>query len=80
MVRNRIHGVIDRHPLLERPALKDVFSNQGVNWLRRVGVPGDEWLLLDQDMELHTTLQTQIKAIEKRMAEVNLTLLLREAA
>jgi transposase len=72
MVRNRIHSVIDRHPLLERPAFKDVFSNQGINWLRRVGVPGDERLLLDQDMELHTTLQTQIKAIEKRVAEANL--------
>jgi transposase len=72
MVRNRIHNIVDRHPLIERPAVKDVFCNQGVNWLRRVKLPGDERLLLDGNMELHTTLHSQIKAMEKRILEANI--------
>ena len=35
MIRNRIHCVIDRHPLLERPAMKDILSNQGKAWMKR---------------------------------------------
>jgi transposase len=27
MIRNRIHTVVDRHPHLERPTVKDLFSN-----------------------------------------------------
>ncbi len=29
MIRNRIHCVVDRHPQLARPAVKDIFSHQG---------------------------------------------------
>ena len=71
MARNRIHNVIDRHPLLERPAVKDIFCNQGIHWLRRVKLPADERALLDQDLELHTLLQAQIKDMEARVKQSN---------
>jgi transposase len=39
MIRNRIHTVVDRHPQLERPAVKDLFSNQGKAWMKRAPLP-----------------------------------------
>ena len=39
MVRNRIHTVLDCHPRIERPAVKDPFSNQGKAWMKRVELP-----------------------------------------
>lgn len=70
-VRNRIHNVIDRHPQLPRPVFKDVFCNQGIAWLRRVKLPKAERVLLDQSLETHTLLQSQIKAMEERVAKIN---------
>lgn len=65
MIRNRIHCVLDRHPLLERPAVKDVFSNQGKAWMKRAPLPPADRLLLDDDLALHALLQTQVDALEK---------------
>jgi transposase len=70
-VRNRIHNVIDRHPRLPRPAFKDIFCNQGIAWLRRVALPAAERALLDQDLETHSLLHAQIKAMEERIKHIN---------
>ena len=64
MIRNRIHCVIDRHPQLERPAVKDVFCNQGKAWMKRAPLPTADRKLLDDDLALHALLQTQIDALE----------------
>ena len=69
MIRNRIHCVIDRHPLrhplLERPAVKDVFSNEGKAWMKRAPLPPADRTLLDDDFAIHALLQTQVGALEK---------------
>ena len=65
MIRNRIHCVIDRHPLLERPAVKDIFSNQGKAWMKRAPLPPADRTLLDDDLAIHALLQTQVDALEK---------------
>ena len=70
-VRNRIHNIIDRHPRLPRPAFKEVFCNQGIAWLRRVELPAAERALLDQNLETHSLLQTQIKQMEERIKTIN---------
>lgn len=67
-VRNRIHCVIDRHPGLPRPAIKDIFCNQGLAWLKRANLPASERALLDEDLELHALVQGQIKAVEARVS------------
>ena len=71
MIRNRIHTVLDRHPQLERPSVKDIFSNQGKAWMKRAPLPPAERTLLDEDLELHATIQTQIGALEARIATEN---------
>jgi hypothetical protein len=64
MIRNRIHSVIDRHAQLKRPVVKDLFSNQGKAWMKRAALPVADRTLLDEDLALHTFLQTQIDALE----------------
>jgi transposase len=39
MLRNRIHTVVDRHAHLERPVVKDLFSNAGKAWMKRAALP-----------------------------------------
>jgi transposase len=67
MIHNRIHTVIDRHPQLERSAVKDIFCHQGIAWMKRAPLPDSERALLDEDLELHTQLQSQITMLEKRI-------------
>lgn len=71
MIRNRIHSVIDRHPHLERPAVKDFFSNQGKIWLKRAPLPPVERMLVDEDLELHALLQSHIEMLEKDIVASN---------
>jgi transposase len=71
MVRNRIHTVLDRHPRLERPAVKDVFSNQGKAWMKRAELPTADRQLLDEDLELHELLERHILALEERVETDN---------
>ena len=71
MIRNRIHCVIDRHPLLERPAVKDIFSNEGKAWMKRAPLPPADRTLRDDDFAIHALLQTQVGALEKIIAADN---------
>ena len=72
-IRNRIHTIIDRYPKAERPVYKDKFCNQGIAWLKRVPLPPPDRHLLDEDLELHQTIQHQIKQLEERIQEDNAT-------
>lgn len=68
-LRNRIHTVVDRHPKLPRPVVKDIFSKKGLAWLKRAELPGSERALLDQHLELHESIQTHIRALEERIEQ-----------
>jgi transposase len=70
-IRNRIHCVIDRFPKIPRPELKDLFTQKGLAWLRRAELPPTERTLLDEDLDLHTLLTTQIKSLETTIATDN---------
>ena len=71
MARNRIHTVLDRHPRLQRPAVKDPFCNQGKAWMKRVELPLADRQLLDEDLELHELLDRHIRALEQRIEADN---------
>lgn len=71
MLRNRIHTVVDRHPHLERPAVKDLFSNAGKAWMKRAALPAADRMLLDDDLALHTLVQTHLDALEAVIATDN---------
>ena len=67
MVRNRIHTVLDRHPRLPRPEVKDPFCQRGLAWMKGVELPLPDRQLLDEDLELHGLLERHIRALEDRI-------------
>ena len=66
-IRNRIHTVVDRHPGLPRPVFKDIFCKKGLAWLARVEMPRPDRQLLDDDLQLHATIESQVSVLEKRI-------------
>jgi transposase len=71
MIRNRIHTVIDRHPQMERPEVKDIFCKKGQAWMKRAPLPETDRQLLDDDLAIHALLQTQVEALEKTIVTDN---------
>jgi transposase len=69
MTRNRIHSLIDRHPRVERPVFTDLFGKRGLSWLNRIKLPAGERAVLDDELQLHALLQTQVKTMEERIGK-----------
>lgn len=62
MVKNRIHAILDRHPdiLSQAPSVSDLFGASGMEWLRRLVLPGEDNRLLISELELLEVLKRKI--------------------
>lgn len=71
MVKNRIHDLLDRHPLIRAERSSEgLFSAAGVAWMRRVGLPEQDRFLLDSDLDMLAHLDGQIQRLERSLAQV----------
>ena len=66
MVKNRIRTLIDRYPEVKRgyPA-EEIFTKQGLTWLRRVAVNETDRKLLDRELDFFEYLAGQVKASDR---------------
>lgn len=71
MLRNRIHVILDRQHDLQLPQCSDIFGRKGLKALREATLGAQDRAMLDQYLELHDLLQTQIRALEKVIASAN---------
>lgn len=63
MVKNRIHGIVDRHPAIRTEFNEtDLFGRQGKDWLRGIKLPKHSRRLLDQELKLLGAVEERIKA------------------
>ena len=62
MVKNRIYAILDRHPevLPEAPDVSDLFGASGMEWLKRVELPGEDKRLLPSELEILEVLKQKI--------------------
>jgi len=68
MVKNRIHGIVDRYPEIRTEFNKtDLFGKQGKQWLRGVKLPQHSRRLLDQELKLLEAVGERIKASDYRI-------------
>lgn len=68
MVKNRIHGIVDRHPEIRTEFNEtDLFGKQGKQWLRGVKLPQHSRRLLDQELKLLEAVGERIKASDYRV-------------
>lgn len=70
-IRNRIHTVIDRNPKVERPEVKDIFSNKGKAWMKRAELPKSDRMLLNEDLAVHASIEEQMTELEGMIAADN---------
>ena len=53
MVKNRIHIIIDRHPeLKDEKGTIDLFSKQGLEWLKKATLPKEDKRILNEELDL----------------------------
>ncbi|HEC03810.1 MAG TPA: IS110 family transposase [Phycisphaerales bacterium] len=71
MTKNRIHVVLDRHPLIrsERSA-GELFTKVGICWLKQLKLPKYDRYILDSEVALLEHLQEQIKQADRWLAGV----------
>jgi transposase len=71
MCKNRIHDLLDRHPLLRAQwPSEELFSKVGMAWMRSVAVPETDRFILDSELDSLEHLAVQIQRAEKRLARV----------
>ncbi|MEO0250147.1 MAG: IS110 family transposase [candidate division WOR-3 bacterium] len=61
MVKNRIWHLLDRYPELanSRPC-EELFSRQGLSWLKTISVKGPDREMLDEELKLYEALEERI--------------------
>jgi transposase len=71
MVKNRIFGMLDRYPqILESRPCKDIFSLQGMAWLKQVPFKRYDRRIVDEDLDLMESLDQHIARSEKLVEEL----------
>jgi len=72
MVKNRIHGLIDRHPEIEKGEGmdSDLFGKSGRTWLREIDLPPEERKLLDGELSLLDALDARIKSSDRWVSDL----------
>lgn len=71
MLKNRIHDLLDRHPLIRAqwPAT-EVFSKLAIQWMRRVELPQADRFILNSELDTLEHLAGQVKHADKMLAQV----------
>lgn len=71
MLKNRIHDLMDRHPLIRSqwPSV-ELFTKGAVEWMRSLDLPQTDRFILHQELDTLEHLTSQIKQAEKLLAQV----------
>jgi transposase len=68
-LRNRVHRLVERQHHLQMPQVSDMFGKRGMEALRRAELPEPDAMLLEQDLEMLSHLETAIKADEAKIRD-----------
>jgi len=71
MVKNRIHDLLDRYPLLRAQRQAEyVFSKSGIAWMRQLELPQADRDILDAELTLLEHLDAQVKSADGLLRDV----------
>ena len=65
-MKNRIHTLLDKYWL--EPEYSDLFGKRGLEWLRNPKLSEIDQLILDSNLKLIESLETQVDKINKEIA------------
>lgn len=68
MVKNRIHDLLDRHPLTRAEwSAAELFTLRGIAWMRDLKLPEADRFILDSELETLEQLTDQIKQADRML-------------
>jgi transposase len=67
-IKNRIHNLLDKYDLKSESS--DIFGKQGLEWLRTLQLPSIDRTILNSDLALLDSLQTQIQNMNIEIAKL----------
>lgn len=71
MVKNRIHALIDRFPVLRTDWPQDaLFGAPGIRWLKGAALPSSDRRIMDGELELLEHLAGQVKSIDAVLSKM----------
>jgi transposase len=70
MLKNRIRGIIDKHPEVGTPPVENLFGVEGLAWIKRVTLPDIDKKIIESDVELLTSVKERISRSDKLIEEL----------
>jgi transposase len=71
MAKNRIHVLLDRHPVIRAEYRADaLFSGKGIGWMRSVELPASDRLILDKELDLLEFVRDQLRELARQLNRV----------
>ncbi len=65
MVKNKVHALLDKNGFVSDHS--DIFGNGGLQWLRSLGLPSVDILMLDNHLEHIENLNRQIERVNEEI-------------
>jgi len=70
MLKNRIRGIIDKHPEVGEPPVEALFGVKGFEWIKEVNLPEIDKKIVGNDLELLTVVKERISKSDKLIEEL----------
>lgn len=70
MVKNRIKGIMDKHPEVNGLKYDDIFGKTGIKWLKEVELPEQDRKIIDGDIKLLERLKEAIESSNELIEEI----------
>lgn len=70
MLKNRIKGIIDKHPEIGTPPVDELFGVKGLSWIKAVNLPEIDKKIIESDMELFESVKERISKSNQLIEEL----------
>lgn len=70
MIKNRIRGIIDRHPEVGKPPVEEIFGERGMKWMNEIKLPEEERKILNEEIELLKGVKERIRMSDSIVKEI----------
>jgi transposase len=70
MLKNRIRGIIDKHPEVGKPPAENIFGIAGMAWLKEIKIAEIDKKIIGSDIELLNSVRERISTSDKLIEEL----------
>lgn len=70
MLKNRIKGIVDKHPEIGKAPTDGIFGKKGTEWLKRIEIPDIDKKIIESDIELLGSVKERISKSDRYIEEL----------